>query len=384
MSNNNKKHLLFKPSQLKNNSTELEYLYSFDDVLQTRISNCGKIAIISRYLNNDSMQEKNVVEQSGMCQTKFCPLCNYYRSLRYSYSIECVMKEFDAEGYDFLFLTLTVPNCEFQDLGITLDKMSYSFNSGLRKTKQFKQFYAYVRTTELTFKRSDGKAHPHFHCILVCDKNYSKKSNHLYINNKAPYRELSKMWHKYYMSCEKYFDDETQKYKFQFNWSNLKESETGLICSIMPIRAKQYRKDGKRLYKDRIKSAVDEVAKYITKSSDLKNITDKDMYVIHNQLKGKRFISSSSNIKLNNYKVEKAKDSDLLTLIERFMYMFSRKDRKYIFNKMIDNDVQMPDAEEFQDFEKGYIDGSMQQVKNQIQQSRREDSKKCLEIQKIY
>ena len=377
MSNINKKNLLFKPSKLKNISFNLAYLYSFNENLQNRIINCGKTLVVSRYLINDNNNEKNIVEQSIMCETKFCPLCNFYRSLRYSYSIECAMQEFANQGYDFLFLTLTVPNCHYKDLGITLDKMSYSFHSGLMKTKQFKQFIGYIKTTELTFKNRDGKAHPHFHAIIICDKNYRHKSNKLYIDNKAPMRELSRMWYKYYMSCDKYLDTKTNKHKFCFNWSNLEETDNGLICSIMPIKPKRYRNsDGKLLYKDKIKSAVDEVAKYITKSNDLKNVTPSDMEVIYNQLKGKRFISSSSNIKLNSYKVEKARDSELLTLIERFLYIFSSKEKKYIFNKMIANNITMPNSEEFEEFERGYIKGSMEQVRNQIKLSRGEDMKK--------
>lgn len=90
----------------------------------------------------------------------------------------------DHPKIQFLFLTLTVKNCEVEDLRNTINWMHNSW----RKLVHRKRFPAlgWVRATEVT-KDKNGKAHPHFHCILIVNSGYF--SNKEYVTQ-AEWRHL--------------------------------------------------------------------------------------------------------------------------------------------------------------------------------------------------
>ena len=72
----------------------------------------------------------------------------------------------------FIFLTLTVKNCELVDLKETLSKMNLAWKL-LTKRKEFPAL-GFVKTVEVT-KSKDGSAHPHFHIILMVKEGYFKR-----------------------------------------------------------------------------------------------------------------------------------------------------------------------------------------------------------------
>jgi plasmid rolling circle replication initiator protein Rep len=81
-------------------------------------------------------------------------------------------------SYRWLFVTLTVRNCQITELRLTLDWMHESF----KRLTKLKDFFAigWIKSTEVT-RGKDGSAHPHFHCLLMVQpsyfgKNYMKQS----------------------------------------------------------------------------------------------------------------------------------------------------------------------------------------------------------------
>ena len=65
----------------------------------------------------------------------------------------------------WVFLTLTLRNCDITDLGDTLTHMNRAFQR-LKDRKEFRPVLGWVRTTEVT-KGKDGSAHPHFHTLMM-------------------------------------------------------------------------------------------------------------------------------------------------------------------------------------------------------------------------
>jgi plasmid rolling circle replication initiator protein Rep len=69
----------------------------------------------------------------------------------------------------FLFLTLTVKNCELDDLRKTIALMNEAWN---RMTlRKFFPAKGYVKSIEVT-KGQDGLAHPHIHALLMVPSSY--------------------------------------------------------------------------------------------------------------------------------------------------------------------------------------------------------------------
>ncbi len=65
----------------------------------------------------------------------------------------------------WIFLTLTVKNCQISELRDTLKHMNASWQR-LKDRKEFKPVSGWIRSTEVT-RGKDGTAHPHFHALLM-------------------------------------------------------------------------------------------------------------------------------------------------------------------------------------------------------------------------
>ncbi len=82
----------------------------------------------------------------------------------------------DYPNARFIFLTLTVENCELSALRGTLRGMNAAFNN-LARRKDFPAL-GWLRSTEVT-RAKDDRAHPHFHCLLLVPSTYFKGTHYL-------------------------------------------------------------------------------------------------------------------------------------------------------------------------------------------------------------
>jgi hypothetical protein len=74
----------------------------------------------------------------------------------------------------FVFLTLTVRNCELTELRDTLAWMHKSWTK-LVKRKEFVAVQGWIRSVEVT-RASDDTAHPHYHALLMVKPSYFSTS----------------------------------------------------------------------------------------------------------------------------------------------------------------------------------------------------------------
>ena len=101
---------------------------------------------------------------------------------RFFQALPKIRKEYPTAR--FLFLTLTVRNCEISDLRSQLAWMNKSWQR-LAERKQFPAL-GYLKSTEVT-RSVDGTAHPHFHAILMVNSSYF---SHGYI----PQAKWTELW----------------------------------------------------------------------------------------------------------------------------------------------------------------------------------------------
>lgn len=90
------------------------------------------------------------------------------------------LPEIEAEykSARWMFLTLTVENCEITDLKSTLQWMNKSFKKLCLRKQFLKNNIGFVKTTEIT-RSKDGKAHPHFHILLMMKSTYFKGTEYM-------------------------------------------------------------------------------------------------------------------------------------------------------------------------------------------------------------
>lgn len=135
-----------------------------------RVRDCSQLLGFGLTFQDDSTM-KLKLKSAKFCRVRHCPVCQWRRSLMWKAKAYKVLPKI-VEVYPrhrWLFLTLTQKNVEIKFLRETLKDM----NNGFRRLSELKSFPAigWLRSTEVT-KGRDGKAHPHFHCLLLVPTTY--------------------------------------------------------------------------------------------------------------------------------------------------------------------------------------------------------------------
>ncbi len=90
---------------------------------------------------------------------------------RFYKALPDIEKQFKSARW--MFLTLTVENCDVSEVREKIQWMNKSFIKMIQR-KHFKNYnLGFVKTTEIT-RSKDGKAHPHFHILLLMKPSYFK------------------------------------------------------------------------------------------------------------------------------------------------------------------------------------------------------------------
>jgi plasmid rolling circle replication initiator protein Rep len=131
------------------------------------------------------------------CHDKFCAMCNWRRSLKYTKQMNDLLNAVTAKrpGLAWVFLTLTVQNVHCKQEGYPetnelKDALNHMMESWERfaKDRQFrKRVVGWVRALEITVNNDMndaewyGSYHPHFHVLLAVDRQYFWKKSKLYL-----------------------------------------------------------------------------------------------------------------------------------------------------------------------------------------------------------
>lgn len=117
--------------------------------------------------------------QAYFCKNKLCPMCNWRRSMKYSYQTSQIVDraiQKEPKGR-FLFLTLTVKNVEGDKLSDTLSQLTQGFNRLFKYKKVQKNLIGFLRSIEVTHNETEGTYHPHIHVLLMVKSSYFKTKN---------------------------------------------------------------------------------------------------------------------------------------------------------------------------------------------------------------
>lgn len=252
-----------KPWDLKKSqSKKVEHLYQ-DTILDRyadRIGNCGGYLGFKWAIEEKTGELSLKLNSVKFCRVRQCPICQWRRSkmwiARFLKALPVITEAHPSARY--IFLTLTVKNCQLEDLRDTLTWM----NKAWQKMIQRKGFPAigFARSTEIT-RSEDNLAHPHFHALLMVSSTYFKGSHYL---TQAKWTDL---------------------------WKSCLQVEYTPIVHVKAVKNRRQRtelpsemdfpSEQETLVKD-ISSAVVETFKYSVKPSDLigkSNQADKDWLI---------------------------------------------------------------------------------------------------------
>lgn len=147
-----------------------------------RLADCGTYLEFVRYVSLG----KRKLFRANFCKCRLCPICMKRRSKKIYGQTSKVM-DVASKKYEFLFLTLTVKNCEGEDLKATLDMMFQAWTKLFRRKQVRQAIKGWFRGLEVTHNEEEDTYHPHFHVILTVDKKYFKGRNYI---KQDEYKEL--------------------------------------------------------------------------------------------------------------------------------------------------------------------------------------------------
>ena len=141
-----------------------------------RVRSCGD------FLEFLVSADSHYLHRANFCADKLCPMCNWRRSLKMFSQMSRVMDWLEGRGYQFLFLTLTVRNCNGAAFKDTVSEIL----SGWKRMSNRAPFRAFrgkspvvlgsARFLETTvhYSKTGGSYHPHLHAVLAVKPDYFK------------------------------------------------------------------------------------------------------------------------------------------------------------------------------------------------------------------
>jgi plasmid rolling circle replication initiator protein Rep len=139
-----------------------------------RIGECAELLTYALKATDDG-EVKLKLREARFCRVRHCLVCQWRRSLmwraRFFKALPEIQKAFPTGRW--IFVTLTLKNCELTELRATLTRM----NAAWQRLIQRKVFPAlgFIRSVEVTRNPEDGTAHPHFHCLMLVPAGYFKR-----------------------------------------------------------------------------------------------------------------------------------------------------------------------------------------------------------------
>jgi plasmid rolling circle replication initiator protein Rep len=276
-----------------------------------RMTDCS--TFLEYGFNDDGLKLKN----ANFCRVRHCPVCQWRRSLLWKSNMYVAYEEIKAQypTHRWLFLTLTVKNCDITDLRETLQHMNKSWTRLKDRVQFLKVVDGWIRTTEVT-KGKDGSAHPHFHVMLLVKPSYFAKN-----------------------------------YIKQSEWSELWQSVLRVdympIIDVRAVKAKTRKRQEVVSADDAIKSAIMETLKYSVKPDDMIGSGSKQdnawFYELTRQCFKLRFVASGGALKDALKRDEDITDDDLVntnlddeedtnTDDRRLVFTYKKVAHKYLYN----------------------------------------------------
>ena len=230
------------------------------------VARCGTLLEFKRASINGNLKLTN----ANFCKDRLCPMCSWRRSLKIFGQVSKIMdKVTENKDYRFLFLTLTVKNCEGKELSKEIDRLFYAYKKLMLKSKVNKSVLGWFRALEVTHNinkksKSYNTYHPHFHIILMVNESYFKNKGY-YITQK----EWVKMW----QEC------------------------LGVDYSPQ-VNIKAFKSNSKA----RTSKSIAEVSKYTVKDVDYllednEELTDESVYILNSALRNRRLIAFGKELR---------------------------------------------------------------------------------------
>lgn len=131
---------------------------------------CGNYLVMLE----DAERQKRKLEVGFFCKQRLCAGCAWRESVRTGECIAAISQALTDDGFEMLFVTLTVPNVKADKLRETIQHLGQSFKR-LVKRKGFESLSDCIRKVEVTYNAERDDYHPHLHCLVFVRSTYFSK-----------------------------------------------------------------------------------------------------------------------------------------------------------------------------------------------------------------
>ena len=266
-----------------------------------RIRVCGSMLNFLKERNIVTDEVRRRLVKANFCDYRFCPMCQWRKARKVCREVLGRLRTINEahNGVALLFLTLTIKNEPLTELNSTVKHLSASFNR-MQKTQQYKSaVLGSIRAIEFLGDNTEaGECHPHFHCLLVVNKNYFTSRD--YIN----FEQWTDLWQR----------------SLRVNYRP--------VINVQKVKPK-----GKM---SAIVAAALEVVKYSVTSSDLEKLSKEDFQELDKQTRNIRQYNYAGELKDAEPTFDDVEDESLWELLEEEYFQWSHgKYSKREFNSAV-------------------------------------------------
>lgn len=119
------------------------------------------------------------LHDARFCRVRLCPICQWRRSLKTFAQMSQVLDQATKDGFQFIFLTLTMRNCNGSELSVELSHLLLSFNRLMKYKAVQAVVHGFYRGCEVTHNIDVDDYHPHIHAIIAVKSTYFRGNYYL-------------------------------------------------------------------------------------------------------------------------------------------------------------------------------------------------------------
>nr|WP_172690062.1 protein rep [Pediococcus pentosaceus]BAV54018.1 replication protein [Pediococcus pentosaceus] len=169
----------FQRKKLQNEVVQRLMEHHLSPVGQRAMYECG---VFLRFVTTEDKQHRKVI-QANFCGRRFCPTCDWRKSLKDSLEVQTEIRAISEEQkYRFIFVTLTAPNVSGEDLPKAITQYNKAFDRLMKRRSFSRMSKGYIRKLEITYNADRDDFHPHFHVIFAVSKSYFTNKK-IYLNH---------------------------------------------------------------------------------------------------------------------------------------------------------------------------------------------------------
>lgn len=172
-----------------------EMYQNVDPKKSVRMSVCGDLL---GFLEDEG---KKKLVKANLCKLRLCPMCQWRRTKKVFAQMSQIINYINVhKKCRYIFVTLTIRNCEGDELGAKLDAIS----KGWKRLQKYPEFnmkrkgsliQGWYRSMEVTHNVEPGNLwfdtyHPHIHAIFAVSPHYFNRKNPYY----CTFKRLQEIW----------------------------------------------------------------------------------------------------------------------------------------------------------------------------------------------